>query len=101
VVNDYGTIIWIVVLIIFYKIIPFIEYVSVETNAVTKYNTTYTNKHIQFLYSLLSRDNANDDWLLYGRGHWVCSYYDRKNIFIYDSLNNKRLENNYRIMNNF
>lgn len=24
-------------------------------------------------------------------GHWVCSYYDGKNIFIYDSLNNKTL----------
>jgi len=24
-------------------------------------------------------------------GHWVCSYYDKKNIFIYDSLNNKTL----------
>ena len=52
-------------------------------------------KHIQFLYSSLSRDNANDNWLLYGRGNWVCSYYDRKNIFIYDFLNNKRLEKDH------
>ena len=48
-------------------------------------------KHIQFIYSSLSKDNANDNWLLYERGYWVCSYYDKKHIFIYDSLNNKRL----------
>jgi len=28
-------------------------------------------------------------------GHWVCSYYDRKNIFIYDSLNNKTLHKHH------
>jgi len=26
-------------------------------------------KHIQFLYSPLLRDNVNENWLLYGRGH--------------------------------
>jgi len=36
-------------------------------------------KHIQILHNSL------------GGGHWVCSFYDTRNIFIYDSLNNKRL----------
>ncbi|KYM98806.1 hypothetical protein ALC62_10474 [Cyphomyrmex costatus] len=38
-------------------------------------------KHIQILHS---SSNPSD-------GHWVCSFYDIKNIYIYDSLNNKSL----------
>ncbi|XP_036140365.1 uncharacterized protein LOC118644830 [Monomorium pharaonis] len=33
--------------------------------------------------------------ILYSSSHWVCSYYDRKNIFIYDSLNNKILHKDH------
>lgn len=36
-----------------------------------------TQKHIQLLF-------ADDN-------HWVCTYYDTKSIFVYDSLNKKRL----------
>jgi len=42
-------------------------------------------KHIQILHSM---SNPSD-------GHWVCSYYDRKNIFIYDSLNNKTMHKHH------
>jgi len=42
-------------------------------------------KHIQILHSM---SNLSD-------GHWVCSYYDRKNIFIYDSLNNKTMHKHH------
>ena len=47
-----------------------------------------SKKHIQILYSS-SGINASD-------GHWVCSYYDRKNLFIYDPLNQKKLHNNHK-----
>jgi len=36
-------------------------------------------KHIQLLFKPLSYINIS------GMGHWVCSYYDTQNIFIYDS----------------
>jgi len=42
-------------------------------------------KHIQILHS--SSDSSDR--------HWVCSYYDTKNIFIYDSLNNKKLHRHH------
>jgi len=42
-------------------------------------------KHIQILHSSSS---------LYD-GHWVCSYYNTKNIFIYDSLNTKKLHKHH------
>jgi len=42
-------------------------------------------KHIQILHS----SSALSD------GHWVCSYYDTKRIFIYDSLNNKKLHKHH------
>jgi len=40
-------------------------------------------KHILILHSSDIITNEN--------GHWVCSYYDTKAIYIYDSLNLKRL----------
>ncbi|KYN13982.1 hypothetical protein ALC57_13812 [Trachymyrmex cornetzi] len=43
-------------------------------------------KHIQILHSA---SNSLD-------GHWVCNFYDRKNIFIYDSLNKKILHNQHK-----
>jgi len=43
-------------------------------------------KHIQILHSSSSSLD----------GHWICSYYDRKNIFIYDSLNNKTLHKDHK-----
>jgi len=49
-------------------------------------------KHIQILHSMSSVLD----------GHWICSYYDRKNvyiykeyIYIYDSLNNKTLHKHH------
>jgi len=42
-------------------------------------------KHIQILHSSSSLSD----------GHWVCSYYDKKKIFIYDSLNNKTLHKHH------
>jgi len=42
-------------------------------------------KHIQILHS----SSGPSD------GHWVCSYYNRKNIFIYDSLNSKKLHKHH------
>src|SRR5580765_4860906 len=39
-----------------------------------------SKKHIQILHST---------------SHWVCSYYDTKNIFIYDLLNNKKLHRHH------
>lgn len=39
-----------------------------------------TNKHIQILYSGISK-------------HWTCSFYDSKQVFIYDSLNKGELDN--------
>jgi len=42
-------------------------------------------KHIQILHS---SSGLHD-------GHWVCSYYDRKNIFVYDSLNTKKLHKHH------
>lgn len=47
-------------------------------------------KHIQILHSC-SNMTTNLD------GHWVCSYYDTKMIYIYDSLNLKRLHVHHRI----
>ena len=83
--------------ITFYKIIPIIDLLKRGVcNYLIQYHPYRQMKSIyNFLYSSLSRDNANYNWLLYGRGYWVCSYYDRKNIFIYDSLNNKRLEKDH------
>jgi len=49
-------------------------------------------KHIQLLYSsddLTDRNSPN--------GHWVCSYYDTKKLFIYDSLGGKNLHEHHRI----
>jgi len=47
-------------------------------------------KHIQILHSC-SDIVTNLD------GHWVCSYYDIKMIYIYDSLNMKRLHAHHKI----
>lgn len=45
-------------------------------------------KHIQILHSdIITNEN----------GHWVCSYYDTKAIYIYDSLNLKRLHAHHKI----
>jgi len=35
--------------------------------------------------------------LFSSNNHWVYSYYDRKNLFIYDSLNLKKLHSDYDI----
>lgn len=43
-------------------------------------------KHIQILHS---SSNLLD-------GHWVCSYYDTKNIYIYDSLNQRNLHEHHK-----
>jgi len=43
-------------------------------------------KHIQILHSSFSSLD----------GHWICSYYDRRNIFIYDSLKNKTLHKDHK-----
>jgi len=65
------------------------EYTPVETWRIQCLNTiqpiSIDKKHIQILHS---SSNLSD-------GHWVCSYYDRKNIFIYDSLNNKTLHKHH------
>lgn len=46
---------------------------------------TTDKKHIQILHSS------------FGGGHWVCSYYDTKDIFIYDSLNKKELHKDHEL----
>ncbi|XP_067213884.1 serine/threonine-protein kinase 10-like [Linepithema humile] len=33
--------------------------------------------------------------ILHSTQHWICSYYDRKNLFIYDSLNKKELHSDH------
>lgn len=59
------------------------DYRPVETWRVQLMDTIQpilkNKKHIQILHTNLCG------------GHWICSYYDTKNIFIYDSLNSKRL----------
>ncbi|KAM0727867.1 hypothetical protein ACS0PU_005336 [Formica fusca] len=47
-------------------------------------------KHIQILHSC-------SDMITNENGHWVCSYYDTKAIYIYDSLNLKRLHAHHKI----
>lgn len=47
-------------------------------------------KHIQILYS-------SDDFMTNKNGHWVCSYYNSNRIYIYDSLNLKRLHVHHKI----
>jgi len=47
-------------------------------------------KHIQILYNC-------SDIITNENGHWVCSYYDTKVIYIYDSLNLKRLHAYHKI----
>lgn len=47
-------------------------------------------KHIQILHSC-------DDIMTNKNGHWVCSYYDTKMIYIYDSLNLKQLHVHHKI----
>jgi len=65
------------------------EYTPVETWRIQLPNTIQSipidRKHIQLLHS----SSGPSD------GHWVCSFYDRKNIFIYDSLNNKTLHKHH------
>jgi len=65
------------------------EYTPVETWRVQLLDTIQPvptdKKHIQILHS----SSGPSD------GHWVCSYYDKKNIFIYDSLNNKTLHKHH------
>jgi len=67
------------------------EYTPVETWRIQLLDTIQPilidKKHIQILYS--SSGPGSSD------GHWVCSYYDRRNIFIYDSLNNKTLHKHH------
>lgn len=41
---------------------------------------------------LYSSDVVND----IRHGHWVCCHYDGEFIYIYDSLNSKRLHDNYK-----
>ncbi|XP_044003627.1 uncharacterized protein LOC122849104 isoform X2 [Aphidius gifuensis] len=48
-----------------------------------------TKKHIQILHSRGASGPMTD--------HWVCSYYDGKNIHIYDSLNIHILHNDYQM----
>ena len=43
-------------------------------------------KHIQILHSSSSPFD----------GHWVCSYYNMKHIFIYDSLNSKKFHEHHK-----
>src|SRR5580765_7799744 len=43
--------------------------------------------HIQILHSSTSKSD----------GHWVCSYYDTKVIYIYDSLNYGKLHTHHKI----
>ena len=47
-------------------------------------------KHIQILHSC-------SDMTTNKNGHWVCSYYDTRTIYIYDSLNLKRLHAHHKI----
>ncbi|KYN08276.1 hypothetical protein ALC62_00741 [Cyphomyrmex costatus] len=67
------------------------NYTPVETWRIQLLNTIQPipidKKHIQILHS----SSGPLD------GHWVCSYYDRKNIFIYDSLNIKRLHEHHEL----
>jgi hypothetical protein len=48
---------------------------------------TLNEQHIQILHSSTS---AYD-------GHWVCSYYNNKTIYIYDSLNHKQLHAHHEL----
>jgi len=65
------------------------DYRPVETWRIQCLHTIQTilpdKKYIQILHSISSLSD----------GHWVCSYYDRKYIFIYDSLNNKTMHKHY------
>lgn len=47
-------------------------------------------KHIQILHSC-------SDIVTNENGHWICSYYDTKAFYIYDSLNLKRLHTHRKI----
>ncbi|XP_011690285.1 PREDICTED: uncharacterized protein LOC105451500 [Wasmannia auropunctata] len=47
-------------------------------------------KHIQLLYSC-------SDTISNSTRHWVCSYYDKRRIYIYDSLNLKQLPEHYKV----
>ena len=66
------------------------DYRPVETWRIQKLDTiqpvSENKKHIQIIHS--SSDSSD--------GHWVCSYNDMKNIFIYDSLNNKKLHEHHK-----
>lgn len=35
--------------------------------------------------------------ILYTNAHWICSYYDSKNIFIYDSMNRQKCNKNEKV----
>ncbi|XP_024945840.1 uncharacterized protein LOC112495108 [Cephus cinctus] len=52
-------------------------------------------KHIQLLYSSSDLTDRRAPG-----GHWVCSYYDKKKLFIYDSLRapTKRLHEHHRLV---
>lgn len=67
------------------------DYKPVETWRIqcpdTIHSLSENRKHIQILHSSASLLD----------GHWVCRFYDMKNIFIYDSLNNKRMHKHHEI----
>lgn len=47
-------------------------------------------KHIQILHSCENMQTNEG-------GHWVCSYYDTKKIYIYDSLNRNKLHRHHQL----
>lgn len=67
------------------------EYTPVDTWRIQLLDTIQpipvNKKHIQILHS----SSGTYD------GHWVCSYYDTKNIFIYDSLNAGKLHMHHEL----
>lgn len=54
-------------------------------------------KRIQILFNISDPLNLHlHDLRKPLNGHWVCCYYDTKNIFIYDLLNNKKLHEHHK-----
>jgi len=54
-------------------------------------------KHIQILFSCMCSGNHHRHCT---GGHWICSYYDTKNIFIYNSIKSKKLHKHHKIFLN-
>jgi len=83
------------------------DYRSVSTfqcyNSDTILSISESKKHIQILHSsdfdLHSYESGLLDLCLHEllnvNGHWVCSYYDTRDVYIYDSSNKKKLHKHH------